>query len=315
MGIRLGDELDTCWLCKKDLKSKHVHTFYYRNYCLDCAKPLIKIAEQDQKTRDENGEIKEVKTKEIVSYRDHTYKHNYCSVCQDIPCKKAEKRRDWWDKYRDDNYRDKDVVDYNIGHRNDYPYHSKGYRYQRPIPIIDSTRKIIIDFPIYKKMLYYTQAAQGEISGFGRVAIRDKDIYITDALIFKQDCTSGGTHLNPEDLSKFVVSIINMGFDPGHWRLWWHSHNDFGVFWSGTDDGTVDELSKDSTLYSVCINKQGASIGREDTRGQQTTLSVISEIEGDDALRKQCENEVAGLVTHTNYHQRRHGKEWKKHRQ
>lgn len=175
--------------------------------------------------------------------------------------------------------------------------------------LIESTRDIIIDPLAYKKMLYFTQAATGEISGFGKVlpVSVHKNYFkgyesinkymITDVKIFKQKCSSGGTTLDGKSLARFIVDLVKAGEKPEEWSLWWHSHNDFGVFFSGTDTGTIAALSPETLLVSVCINKEGQLIGRVDDFGQYYEGNVSVMPSEDKNLREQCIKQVKEDVT------------------
>src|SRR5690606_39103776 len=39
-------------------------------------------------------------------------------------------------------------------------------------------------------------------------------------------------------------------------RLWWHSHNNMGAFFSGTDDTAIEDLANDSFTIALVINKR-----------------------------------------------------------
>lgn len=265
----------TCSSCHKDLSKKLGCHIYFRDYCMECSKPMRdKII--DRKLAQKGitllgGPKAEIKTR-------HQENHKGRNWFEEDD--EEDKHKEWW----------KDS------------YYGK-YKKKR-----ESDKILTMEFPIYKKMLYYTRAAKGEISGLGRVEIVGKEARIIDAIIFRQKCTSGGTDLSSECMSQFVVSLINMGFNPENWKLWWHSHNDFGVFWSETDDNTIQKLSAESTLYSICINKKGETVGREDTQGEEAEIPIEVEHAGDPALKAQCEKEVAELVTNGEYN----WKKWKK---
>jgi hypothetical protein len=129
-------------------------------------------------------------------------------------------------------------------------------------------------------------------------AFRDAPpILITDIKIFEQKCSSGRTHLDPEALTKFMVALIRGGEDPARWNCWWHSHNDFSVFFSGTDTATIRELSKRSTLVSICGNKMGDMVARLDRESKHLCHLkpvVLPDIRTD--IFNKCANEVRQKV-------------------
>jgi hypothetical protein len=163
-------------------------------------------------------------------------------------------------------------------------------------------KKIILPMHIYHKMLAYARCSEGEISGFGRTKIVHKDgttlVTILEIRIFKQVVSSGHTDLDKGALAQFYVELVREKQNPANWNLWWHSHNDFGVFFSGTDNATIRELSHDSKLYSVCINKNGNLVGRYDAFGQEhEELEVEAEHLIKDNMMEACRKEVAEKVT------------------
>ena len=102
--------------------------------------------------------------------------------------------------------------------------------------------RIIIPEHLYQKMYGYTYAAKGEISGLGKVEIKGEDIYVKDIIITKQETSVAGTTLNSKALAGFIVELAQRGENLENWKLWWHTHNDFGVSWSHTDDWSNERL-------------------------------------------------------------------------
>ena len=170
----------------------------------------------------------------------------------------------------------------------------------------ESNTKIILPIPVYHKMLAYTQASPGEISGFGRTRTTKKGkktiVTITDVRIFTQTIGSAETNLDKKSLAKFIVELSKVGERPQRWNLWWHSHNDFQVFFSGVDTGTISELTskkkEDAFLYSVCINKHGDLVGRVDAKDKELgEAEVVVDKFLNPKLVAACEKEVKEKVT------------------
>ena len=149
----------------------------------------------------------------------------------------------------------------------------------------------------YSKMVHYTQRADGEISGFGKIDKIGNRIIVTNVKIFKQKCTSVHTELDEEALSMFLVDLIRKGENPAKWKLWWHSHNDFAVGWSETDEDNIKKHSKSSYLLSLCINKNVDMTGRIDDKRQHSVIPVkVLPIRG--RLISRCHKEVKKKVTY-----------------
>ena len=114
---------------------------------------------------------------------------------------------------------------------------------------------LYIDPLAMKKIQYYADAADGEVSGFG---ILEKDAegryIVTEVFLLEQECTGADTEIDPEALSKLMVDLMQAGKDPGKLKFWWHSHVNMGVFWSGTDEIACDTLSREFA-FSLVVNK------------------------------------------------------------
>jgi hypothetical protein len=150
-------------------------------------------------------------------------------------------------------------------------------------------------------MLSYTRAAKGEISGFGKIEVVDGppdfSARITDIKIFEQECTSGETILTTDILTKFYLDTVTAGEDPSAWKLWWHSHNDFNVFFSGRDEHSI-KITKREYLLSTCINKKGDIVGRFDSASQiEKEAPIVIEHVIDPKLIEECTAEVNQKVT------------------
>lgn len=109
----------------------------------------------------------------------------------------------------------------------------------------------------------YIDLVDGEVSGLGRVVSHHGALVITDIYLLRQECSATTTELHPEDVSNFLVSLIQQGVDPSELKLWWHSHADMSVFWSGTDEKTASQFGN-GWMLSVVGNKRGDYLCRYD---------------------------------------------------
>lgn len=173
-----------------------------------------------------------------------------------------------------------------------------------------SRPKLCFEPTAYEKMMYYVQLAEGEISGLGKIRyvesantrFYDEDkIMVEDIALFTQRCSGGGTTLNEESLAKFIVSLARKKQDPHEWRLWWHSHADFGASWSGIDEAAITKLTTEegSELMSVCADKSYHLIARRDTHGgkryERMDTRIMPRI--DCSRFSKCEREFKEKVT------------------
>jgi len=149
------------------------------------------------------------------------------------------------------------------------------------------TQRLYLEPSAYEKMMNYVRMSKGEVSGFGKVATEKapkmkystiSTVYVVkDVTTFEQKCSYAGTKIDGEELSKFIVSLVKNKEKPEQWNLWWHSHNDFGVCWSGTDEDTITQLTTTfgSILFSICANKHLDMIARMDTKEALKTYDIL----------------------------------------
>lgn len=107
------------------------------------------------------------------------------------------------------------------------------------------------------KMEIYTKLCDQEISGLGIVVPLGDDLLIKDILLFKQKVGPGSTDLEQEDISALMVDCAHKDIEVDDLKLWWHSHVNMGVYWSGTDHSTADIFDEDMTWnLSIVTNKK-----------------------------------------------------------
>ena len=160
---------------------------------------------------------------------------------------------------------------------------------------------LYIDPVCMKKINYYTQAADGEVSGLGTLIRDDLGRFVVNQVfLLDQECTGTETDLDPEAISKLMVDMIGRNEDPGQLKFWWHSHVNMGVFWSGTDDTACETLSREFA-FSLVVNKKRESLCRLDLYSPfRVTIDGVRVQElptlEDSGLKEACEKEVKDKV-------------------
>lgn len=164
--------------------------------------------------------------------------------------------------------------------------------------------QLILPYSIKEKMRLYVESLDNEISGFGKIEFNQEEdtCTIIDIKIFEQEVSSARSELEGENIAKFATELVKNGETLGGWNLWWHSHNDMGVFWSGTDTGTMDENPLDAPfMVSIVTNNDGEYKARidlyEPTHMYLDDIKVITEYPQDNSLKKEIEKEVKELVS------------------
>jgi len=123
---------------------------------------------------------------------------------------------------------------------------------------------LILSKKAYLKLKYFVKNTPGEISGMGRVVVENNSFVVKDLDIFEQECSGAFTELKEKAMAKFLYEKTKANEDVSEYHLWWHSHNDFGVFWSGTDEKTIETTTSNSFLVSIVANKKGEMLSRLD---------------------------------------------------
>jgi hypothetical protein len=110
----------------------------------------------------------------------------------------------------------------------------------------------------------YVNLSEGEVSGIGKVErLGSEDFLVTEILLIEQESGWAYTELNQEALARFLEELISKGEDPATYRLWWHSHANGDVFWSGTDETTCRRFGN-QWMLAIVANKGGEILGRID---------------------------------------------------
>jgi hypothetical protein len=126
---------------------------------------------------------------------------------------------------------------------------------EEPAPKEEFGLRVEIDDDVYKKVMHWIDKAPGEISGLGMV-VHDEEsniLRVTDAILLPQKNTSTTTELDGHAIGK---AMFLMKDSPGKLKWWWHSHVDFGVFWSGQDLETIKMLGGGGWFLNTVLNKK-----------------------------------------------------------
>lgn len=159
---------------------------------------------------------------------------------------------------------------------------------------------LYIDPTVMKRIMYYTQAADGEVSGLGTLIKDEKGRHVVNRVfLLEQESSGADTELNSEAISKLMTTMIGKNEDPATLKFWWHSHANMGVFWSGTDDTCAETLSREFA-FSLVVNKAREMRCRLDLyapfRITFDGVKVTELVQEDQNLREECEKEVKEKV-------------------
>ena len=98
-----------------------------------------------------------------------------------------------------------------------------------------------------------------EIAGYLLGKIVNKEIFLYDILIPSQQVSSGGVVISPEAQVELFKKHGNKCQNIiGHW----HSHVDFGVFWSSTDEINMRNIMEYKKLYVFAVTSKNQHLIR-----------------------------------------------------
>ncbi len=113
--------------------------------------------------------------------------------------------------------------------------------------------EVRIDYLVYQKVMHWVKNTNYEVSGLGKVVVKDNVLRVVDAILLPQKNTHTSSDIEPEDICKAMYLLKDT---PGDLRWWWHSHVNMGVFWSGTDHSTMKDLAKQGWFLNTVFNKK-----------------------------------------------------------
>lgn len=137
---------------------------------------------------------------------------------------------------------------------------------------------------VNKKLELYVDLVDTEISGWGKADFDQEkgEWRVTDIKIFKQTVHGTETALDGDTIGQFTTELVKAKEDPSKWCVWWHSHVNMAVFWSGQDMQTIMNQSNQDVLVSIVTNKRREFKGRIDVFKNK----VINTAHGDIAVTK-----------------------------
>lgn len=156
----------------------------------------------------------------------------------------------------------------------------------KPLVLAGADYSVTIPRQIYDQIMHWIfKAGKNEISGFGTIKYdaEKKDFMVMKAILLKQENQASHTEIDPQSLMKAMYELRNA---EGEMRWWWHSHVQMGVFWSGTDMDTIQDLGKNGWILATVFNqkheKRSAFLTKSETNsallGQQDQNIFVDEI-------------------------------------
>lgn len=155
----------------------------------------------------------------------------------------------------------------------------------------------------WRRMLLYVDCCETEVGGLG-IGTKEGTLFnLEEVVLLDQWVTGSDVLLSPGGLARFLYEFVESGGDPGRIKVWWHSHVNHPLRWSGQDEETIVVLNQDY-LLSLIGNKSGRWLCRLDLLGPPAEKVEPIEIEApgadvsaDQATRLVVEKEINEKVT------------------
>jgi len=175
--------------------------------------------------------------------------------------------------------------------------------------------RVLMTTDVKRRLDLYIAEAIGEISGLGTVVQIGNDFLVEEIFLLPQKCTLGSTDMSAEGIADFLYERVQSSLSVSNIRLWWHSHVMGDVYWSATDNGTIESsFPNASWVVSVVGNKRGDYLSRLDIykpfRLTTNGLPVALHLGVDENLLAEVRSEVDQKVTHIALPKRLEAKQW-----
>jgi hypothetical protein len=115
--------------------------------------------------------------------------------------------------------------------------------------------EIVYKKECWQKIMCWVNESNFEVSGFGTVEIKKDHLLVTEVFLLKQENTSAETELDAEAICKLEYECHQAGVK-APLKLWWHSHVDMAVFWSGTDMKAIKQIGSQGWMVATVFNKK-----------------------------------------------------------
>lgn len=136
--------------------------------------------------------------------------------------------------------------------------------------------RIFIAAQAFQRLKLYMELCPFEVGGLGMVEDREGDLHVTRISLIRQRASDVDTELDRDAVVDHLLGILRQAGDLSAIRLWWHSHAGSQVFWSKTDEQTIESLGIDP-LLSIVGNKRHEFRCRLDLFSpDRTTLDSLS---------------------------------------
>lgn len=113
---------------------------------------------------------------------------------------------------------------------------------------------------LYQRLMALTNECDSEVGGILLGEINEGKVHLDEVIIPKQTVSSAHVEMNMEEIANAISPMITKKPEIAkRIKGWWHTHYDFGTFWSVTDEKTINKLTEFMGLcISVNTNQKGS---------------------------------------------------------
>ena len=134
--------------------------------------------------------------------------------------------------------------------------------------------ELSVDPNFLRRLWVNTAALSTEVSALGELEWNEEqtELRIPDELhMIKQTASGGGVHMDRASIGDMLLDRADKGLASHTLKVWWHSHVNMAVFWSGTDENNMATMLEDlgEPFVSVVTNHDGESRWRIYAQGRE----------------------------------------------
>lgn len=149
--------------------------------------------------------------------------------------------------------------------------------HQRTEIVVPVVPKILIPIEIKNQLDFYIKNTPTEVQGIGTTLLVGNNVLITKLFLLEQEASAASSDLDQEAVSKLYNILTDDEME--HLNLWWHSHAAMSPFWSGTDEGTIAEIAKDTDWFLSMVGNHALQYTARLDVQKPFKTKIIPEIE------------------------------------
>jgi hypothetical protein len=116
---------------------------------------------------------------------------------------------------------------------------------------------LFIPYMVWMDLDFIVQEVKNEVGGLGDIRVLPSgDFFLEEIFLFRQTVHGAECELSGEAIVETMEERDIAGKDISKMSCWWHSHDNGGVFFSGTDQDTIWNLWPGTWMVAFVTNKK-----------------------------------------------------------